>query len=89
MLRLGGFRFFFYSNERNEPAHIHVESAECGAKFWLDPVSVASSDGFNLSTLNTLQRLVKENQNLFLEAWNEHFSRNISSRAVGGERQDG
>ncbi|MBI5463648.1 MAG: DUF4160 domain-containing protein [Ignavibacteriales bacterium] len=26
VLRLGPFRFHFYSNEMNEPAHIHVSS---------------------------------------------------------------
>ena len=24
ILRKNGFRFFFYSNERNEPPHVHV-----------------------------------------------------------------
>lgn len=27
---------FFYSNEMNEPPHIHAEKAEMEAKFWLD-----------------------------------------------------
>ncbi len=33
VLRVDGFRFFFYSNEGNEPAHIHVQKAEKYAKF--------------------------------------------------------
>lgn len=32
---VGGHRFFFFSKENNEPPHIHVESAENAAKFWL------------------------------------------------------
>lgn len=75
VLRVDGFRFFFWTNERNEPAHIHVTKAEGVAKFWLDPVSLASTDGFNIPTLNKLQRIVRENQTLFLEAWNEYFNR--------------
>jgi hypothetical protein len=35
--RIGRFRFYFFSNEREEPAHIHVKAAEAEAKFWLDP----------------------------------------------------
>lgn len=35
VLRVAGYRFFFFSNERQEPAHIHVERGECHAKFWL------------------------------------------------------
>ncbi|WP_409988699.1 DUF4160 domain-containing protein [Cellvibrio sp.] len=38
ILRLNGFRFFFYSNEGNplEPAHIHVSKDGDEAKIWLD-----------------------------------------------------
>lgn len=38
VLKIGGYRFFFYSNEGNEPPHIHVEKSDSLAKFWLDPV---------------------------------------------------
>lgn len=37
VLRLGRFRFFFFSNEGNEPPHIHVRAGEDEAKFWLEP----------------------------------------------------
>jgi len=43
VLRIGAARFFFYSNEGAEPAHIHVEQAGALAKFWLDPVALAAS----------------------------------------------
>jgi hypothetical protein len=33
ILRAQGYRFFFFSNEGDEPPHIHVERAECAAKF--------------------------------------------------------
>jgi len=35
-----GFRFFFYSNENNEPPHVHVEKADGTAKIWLSPVKI-------------------------------------------------
>lgn len=31
-----GLRFYFFSNERNEPPHIHVTDEESVAKFWLN-----------------------------------------------------
>lgn len=39
VFRYRGFRFYFFSNEGNprEPVHIHVESANGKAKFWLRP----------------------------------------------------
>ena len=54
-----GFRFFFFSNERQEPAHIHVEQAERYAKFWLAPVRLADNVGFRSAELAELRRLVE------------------------------
>lgn len=36
---VGRHRFFFFSKENNEPPHIHVESAENAAKFWLSQLN--------------------------------------------------
>ena len=74
VLRIGAFRFFFYSNEGQEPAHIHVQADNRLAKFWLQPVNLASSIGFNAKQLNQLLGLVRENESLFLEAWNDFFN---------------
>ena len=41
LLQAEGFRFFFYSNERQEPPHVHVEKGDGEAKLWLQPVQVA------------------------------------------------
>ena len=46
ILRVSGFRFFFYSLEGSEAPHIHVEHGDKVAKFWLEPVSVARSTAF-------------------------------------------
>lgn len=44
------------------------------AKFWLQPVNLASSIGFNAKELNQLLGLVREHETLFLEAWNDFFN---------------
>lgn len=75
VLRIGRFRFYFFSNERDEPAHIHVKAAENQAKFWLNPLQLASNYGFASRELKQLERLVAENESFFLEVWNEYFSR--------------
>ena len=74
ILRIGPFRFFFYSNENAEPAHIHVQRDRMLAKFWLKPVALASSTRFSPKDLRKLELLVVENKDILLEAWNEHFS---------------
>jgi len=73
VLRIGRFRFYFFSNEREEPPHIHVKAAEDQAKFWLIPTQLASNYGFSSRELNELERLVEQNEAVFMEAWNEHF----------------
>ena len=74
ILRVKGYRFFFFSRESREPAHIHVEQADRYAKFWLQPVQLAKSEGFRSSELAEIRSLVENNQNLFVEKWNEYFS---------------
>lgn len=73
VLRIKGFRFFFFSNEGAEPPHIHVECAENYAKFWLEPVELQKSIGFNAAEVNELAKMVKENKKLLKERWYEFF----------------
>ena len=74
ILRIGSYRFFFYSNEMGEPPHIHVQSDRKLAKLWLQPVRLASSTRFPAHELNNLSCIVAENEGHFLEAWHEYFS---------------
>jgi hypothetical protein len=76
LLRVGGYRFFFYSLENNEPPHIHVAHAERYAKFWLDPVALASNRRFRDHELTTIRRLVETHREFFLEKWNACFGGN-------------
>jgi hypothetical protein len=73
VLRKHGYRFFFYSGDRHEPPHVHVERDKMMAKFWLSPVRLASSGGFRRTEIKKVQRVVDENVNVFVEAWNEFF----------------
>ncbi|MBI2822983.1 MAG: DUF4160 domain-containing protein, partial [Acidobacteria bacterium] len=70
----GPYRFFFYSGDRDEPRHVHVERESNRAKFWLDPVRLARSGGFGAAELLRLERLVAERQQLLLRAWDDYFT---------------
>jgi hypothetical protein len=74
VLRVGRYRFFFFSNEGSEPPHIHVRAGGDEAKFWLDPIELFANYGFNGSELNEIERIIHEHQATLLEAWHEHFS---------------
>jgi hypothetical protein len=74
ILRIGAYRFYFYSHEPNEPPHVHIDRDDSTAKFWLNQVSLASSIGFSAKELRKLQSTVEENQENLLEAWHGYFS---------------
>ena len=74
ILRIGPYRFFFYSNEQGEPAHIHIQRDRMLAKFWLNPVSIAGSTRFSPKELRRIEELVVENKDTLMESWNEYFS---------------
>lgn len=44
------------------------------AKFWLRRIQLETSRGFTAHELREIERIVTENQTVFLEAWNEFFS---------------
>ena len=74
ILRIGAYRFYFYSHEPNEPPHIHIDRDNLSAKFWLQSVTLAQNIGFPAKELRKLQSMVIENQTQLLEAWHEYFS---------------
>jgi hypothetical protein len=73
VLRVGRYRFHFFSNENREPPHIHVKAAEDEAKFWLEPIQLAANNGFNGRELTKIAAIIAENRQFFLDTWNEHF----------------
>ena len=73
VLRVDPFRFFFYAGDGTEPPHVHIERDDCEAKYWLDPVRLERSRGFNRKDINRIRELIESNRDLLLEGWNEYF----------------
>ncbi len=74
ILRLKGFRFFFYTNE-HLPVHIHVEKENKTAKYNLEPlVELIYSRKFKASEISEMRKLVIENKDIFIEKWYEYFN---------------
>jgi hypothetical protein len=73
VLRVGPYRFYFYSQGGVEPPHIHVERDRNRAKFWLDPVRLHDSGGYRGPELGRVAALVREHRSQLLGAWNEFF----------------
>lgn len=73
IFRWNGYRFYFFSNEGHEPAHIHVDRIGNTAKIWLNSVSVASNRGFSDYALREICAKVTERRDEFLAAWEMFF----------------
>lgn len=74
VMRIGSFRFFFYSGDRGEPPHVHVERDDKVAKVWLEPIRLEHNGGFRPAELREILRLVEEHRETLLERWNEYFN---------------
>lgn len=61
VLRIDGFRYFFYSGDREEPVHVHVEKTDASAKVWIRSVRLDRSHGFSNTDIATILRHVEEN----------------------------
>ena len=71
VLRIGAFRFHFYSDEGNEPPHIHVVSSDGECKFWLEPIVLARNKGVDPKTVRKIEKLVFENFDFIKEKYND------------------
>ena len=74
ILRKGPYRFHFYSDEGQEPPHIHVACGDGEVKFWLKPIRMASSTRLTPLQIREIERLVFEFHKDLLEAYNEFHS---------------
>lgn len=73
VFRDGPFRFFFFSREE-ERLHIHVQSPDGEAKYWLDPeIELARNHGLSAQDLNRVERLIEEHEQEIRDAWSHHF----------------
>lgn len=74
VFEINGYRFFFYSNENNEPVHIHVSRGDAEAKYWLEPEPLeAYAYGFKVKERKEIKGLVKQNADTIIKKWNEYF----------------
>ncbi|MGB8191772.1 MAG: DUF4160 domain-containing protein [Chitinophagaceae bacterium] len=71
-----GFRFFFYSNENNEPVHVHILKADGNGKVWLHPnTEVAYFVGFSHSEQKDILAIIEVNSEKFKQKWYEYFAK--------------
>jgi len=73
VLRVGPYRVFFFSADRAEPPHVHVERDSFAAKFWLAPPRLQKNEGFGRKDIQMISRLIEEHQERLMAIWEEFF----------------
>jgi hypothetical protein len=73
ILRVGPYRFYFFSNEGDEPPHVHVDRDAGTAKVWLGSLELARSRGFRPKDISAILGIITEHRAALLEAWHDHF----------------
>jgi len=71
VLRIGAFRFHFYSDESGEPPHIHIRTPDGECKFWLEDVRLARNRGVKPHDLRVIEQLVFEHNRVLLTKYRE------------------
>ncbi len=79
VLMMNGWRLFFYSDEGNEPMHIHARKGECECKYWIDVENfeITEAWSYNLTPRNKreIRKIILQHLDLIAESWNNHLGR--------------
>ena len=75
ILLILGWRFFFYSNEGNEPVHVHCQKGGAEAKYWLDVQSFeateAGSYGMSPADKRTVRSIIFQHFDYIVSEWSK------------------
>lgn len=79
VLYIYGWRFFFYSNEGNEPIHIHAEKGDIECKFWIlvDEVDIKEAFAYNLTPAarQEARKIIFQHFDIIVQAWDTFFNK--------------
>lgn len=75
------WRLFFYSNEGNEPIHIHCKKGSMECKYWLEieAFDLVESFSYNMGEKDKreIRKIIFQNFDYIVAQWNE-FQRRIN-----------
>jgi len=80
ILFIYGWRLFFYSNESNEPIHIHVQKGDIEAKYWLliEEIEIIEAFSYNFTPASKreIKIIIYQHFDLIVSEWSKHFLNN-------------
>lgn len=73
-----GWRLFFYSNEGNEPIHIHAEKGDMDCKYWINEKNheIVEEFSYNMSpqAKKEVKKIILKNLDLIILSWNNFYN---------------
>lgn len=85
VLLILGWRLFFYSNEGDEPMHVHAKKGDAQAKYWLDEdrfeIRQAWAHGLTPRLEREVRRIIFGHFDLLTAAWHQHLGESIDTDA--------
>ena len=75
VLRLRGYRFYFFAEEGNEAPHVHVDKGSGTVKFWLADLTIASTEGLKPAEIRTALKIARAHRHMLLDSWHEFQQR--------------
>lgn len=74
-----GWRLFFYSNESNEPIHIHAQKGDMECKYWIliEEFEIKEVFCYNMSPASKkeIRKIIFQHFDLIADAWNKYFKK--------------
>jgi hypothetical protein len=85
ILEILGWRLFFYSNEGDEPVHVHAKKAEMECKYWIDvdAFDILEAYAYRLKRRDRreIRRIVFDHFDYIVDQWEEFQRRRESGEA--------
>jgi len=79
ILLISGWRLFFWTNENNEPMHIHAEKGDMECKYLLDVdnYEIMPALEYNITPQGRreIKRIIYDHFDYIVDEWNRYFKR--------------
>lgn len=79
ILEIFGWRLFFYSNENDEPIHVHARKAEMECKYWINvtgyDLEEAYAFGLKAKDKREIRKIIFDHFDYIVDRWNEFQER--------------
>lgn len=79
VLRIKGYKFWFYEADLNEPPHVHIGKDGKEAKVWLDHVTMVRTGKFKAVEQREIERIISDNLEFLMTAWKMEQTKRANS----------